>query len=75
MLESENGNFFKRNNSLKSHQTMTKFKVDLHNPMMYPYIKFELNVFKPYSDNEQKLKISNFFLSSRAITLSKINGP
>jgi hypothetical protein len=30
--------------------------------MMYPYIKFELNVCYPYRDNERKLKISNFFL-------------
>ena len=29
--------------------------------MMYPYIKFELNVCNPYKDNEQKLKISIFF--------------
>jgi hypothetical protein len=40
---------------------MTKFKLDLRNFMMYPYIKFELNVCNPYRDNERKLKISNFF--------------
>jgi hypothetical protein len=28
--------------------------------MIYPYIKFELNVCNPYKDNEQKLKISIF---------------
>jgi hypothetical protein len=38
---------------------MTKFKLDLHNPVTYPYMKFELNVFYPYRDKEQKLK--NFF--------------
>jgi hypothetical protein len=30
---------------------MTKFKLDLRNPMTYPYIKFELNVCNPYRDN------------------------
>jgi hypothetical protein len=29
--------------------------------MKYPYIKFELNVYNTYRDNERKLKISNFF--------------
>jgi hypothetical protein len=33
--------------------------------MTYPYIKFELNVCNPYRDNEQKLKISKFFLFKR----------
>jgi hypothetical protein len=44
---------------------MTKFILDLHNPMRYPYIKFELNVCNPYRDNEQKLKISKKFLFKR----------
>jgi hypothetical protein len=33
--------------------------------MTYPYIEFELNVCNPYRDNEQKLKISKFFLFKR----------
>jgi hypothetical protein len=44
---------------------MTKFKLDLRNPMTYPYIKFELNVCNPYRDNERKLKISNLFWLKR----------
>jgi hypothetical protein len=40
---------------------MTKFELDLHNPMLYPYIKFEFNVCNPYSNNEGKLKIFTFF--------------
>jgi hypothetical protein len=37
--------FFSRGISLsKNHPTMTKFELDLHNPMMHPYTKFELNV-------------------------------
>jgi hypothetical protein len=47
--------------SVINHQTTTKFKLDLHNPMTYPYIKFELNVCNPYRYNERKLKISIFF--------------
>jgi hypothetical protein len=43
---------------------MTKFKLDLRNPMMYPYIKFELDVCKSYKDNERKLKISIFFFQT-----------
>jgi hypothetical protein len=46
---------------LKNHQTATKFNLDLHNPMLYPYLKFELNVCNSYRDNERKLKISIFF--------------
>jgi hypothetical protein len=53
---------------------MTKFKLDLHNPMTYPYIKFELNVCNPYRDYEPKLKFL-FFFCSRGITLSKTSGP
>jgi hypothetical protein len=33
---------------------MTKFELDLHNPMMYPYTKFELNVCNRSRDNEWK---------------------
>jgi hypothetical protein len=54
----------------KNHQAMpnskltciilNKFNVDLCNPMMYPCIKFELNVCNPYRDNERRLKISIF---------------
>jgi hypothetical protein len=55
---------------------MTKFKLDLHNPMTYPYIKFELNLCNPYRDNERKLKISKKKkFCSRGITLSKTSGP
>jgi hypothetical protein len=45
----------------KSNWTVTKFNFDLRNPMMYPYIKYELNVCYTSRDNERKLKISNFF--------------
>ena len=38
----------------KNHPTMTKFELDLHNPMMYPYTKFELNVCNRSRDNERK---------------------
>jgi hypothetical protein len=47
--------------TVKNHQTTTKFKLDLRNPMTHPYIKFELNVCNPYRDNERKLKICIFF--------------
>jgi hypothetical protein len=33
---------------------MTKFELDLHNPKMYPYTKFELNVRNRSRDNELK---------------------
>jgi hypothetical protein len=33
---------------------MTKFEIDLHNPMMYRYTKFESNVCNRSRDNEQK---------------------
>jgi hypothetical protein len=33
---------------------MTKFELDLHNPMMHPYTKFELNVWNCSRDNERK---------------------
>jgi hypothetical protein len=33
---------------------MTKFEHDQHNPMMYPYAKFELNVCNLSTDNERK---------------------
>jgi hypothetical protein len=36
--------FFSRGITLsKNHPTMTKLELDLHNPTMYPYTKFELN--------------------------------
>ena len=38
----------------KNHRTMTKFELDLHNPMMYSYTKFELNVCNRSRDNERK---------------------
>jgi hypothetical protein len=41
-------------NLSKNHQTMTKFELDLHNPKMYPYTKFELNVCNRSRDNERK---------------------
>jgi hypothetical protein len=47
--------FFSRGITLsKIHPTMTKFELDLHNPMMYPYTKFELNVCNLSRDNERK---------------------
>jgi hypothetical protein len=33
-LESRNWIFFKRDNSVKNHQTMTKFELDLHNHLL-----------------------------------------
>jgi hypothetical protein len=33
---------------------MTKFEIDLHNPMLYSYTKFELNVCNRSRDNERK---------------------
>jgi hypothetical protein len=33
---------------------MTKLELHLHNPMMYPYTKFELNVYNLSRDNERK---------------------
>ena len=38
----------------KNYPTMTKFEFDLHNPKMYPYTKFELNVCTHSRDNERK---------------------
>jgi hypothetical protein len=47
--------FFLRGITLsKNHQTMTKFELDLHNPKMYPYSKFELNVYNSSRDKEWK---------------------
>jgi hypothetical protein len=34
---------------------MTKFELDLHFRMIYPYVKFELNVSNCCKDNEWKL--------------------
>jgi hypothetical protein len=39
----------------KNHPTMTKFELDLHNPMMYPYIKFELNVCNRSIDEQKPI--------------------
>jgi hypothetical protein len=48
-------NFFSRGITLsKNHPTMTKFELDLHNPTLYPYTKFELNVCNRSRDNERK---------------------
>ena len=47
--------FFSRGITLsKNHITIIKFELDLHNPMMYLYTKFELNVCNLSRDNEQK---------------------
>jgi hypothetical protein len=54
-------NFLKKDNSVKNHRTMTEFELDHYNPMMYPYIKFVLNVCNRCSDNELKLKLSYLF--------------
>jgi hypothetical protein len=51
---------FKRDNSVSYHQTMTKFKLDQCILMIYPYVKFELNMYNCGGYNEQKLKISFF---------------
>jgi hypothetical protein len=53
-----NGDIFVQN-----HWTMTKFKLELLIPKMYLdlYVKFELNVYNHWGDNELKLKISDFF--------------
>ena len=67
----ETENLFKRDNSVKKSSDQNQIHLYLRNLMMYPYIKFELKVCNPYKDNEQKLKISIFFSSSRRITLSK----
>ena len=40
---------------------MTNFELDLHIPVIHPYIKFELNVCNRCRDNERKRKISDFF--------------
>jgi hypothetical protein len=48
-------NFFSKGVTLsKNHRTMTKFELELHNPMMYPYTKFELNVSNRSRDIERK---------------------
>jgi hypothetical protein len=62
----------KGHNSAKNHQTMTNNKHDLHNPLTYPYAKFELHVQYHLGDNERKLKISYYFQRERGITLSKM---
>jgi hypothetical protein len=54
---------------------MTKVELGLRIPLTYPYVKFELNVYNRWGDNEQKLKISYYFQSKRDITLPKIIEP
>jgi hypothetical protein len=49
----------------KNHQTMTKFDHDLHNPKMYPYTKFELNVFNRSRINERKPMIMEWWSDGR----------
>jgi hypothetical protein len=41
--------------TVKNYQITIKFRLDLHIPMMYPYIEFELNVCNGCIDNERKL--------------------
>jgi hypothetical protein len=38
-----------------------RFKLKLLIPKMYLYVKFELNVYNHWGDNQRKLKISDFF--------------
>jgi hypothetical protein len=62
--KTENFNFLptvKRDNFVQNHRTMTKFKLDLLINLMYLYVKFELNVYNCWGDDERKLKISLFF--------------
>jgi hypothetical protein len=66
---------FKRDNSVKNQWTKTKFKLDLRIPMTNLHMQFESYTCIQTKVRECKLKISIFFLSSREITLSKINGP
>jgi hypothetical protein len=49
--------FFKKDNSVKNHKIMTKFELnsDLCVPVIYPNVKFELNVCNCCRDNEWKL--------------------
>jgi hypothetical protein len=35
---------------------MTKFELEMRNPMMYPYIKFESNEHSRYRDNKLNFK-------------------
>jgi hypothetical protein len=67
--------FFKKDNFVKNHSTTTKFKLELLFPKMYLYVKFEVNVYNHWEDNERKLKISDFFSRSRGITLTAIIKP
>ena len=66
-FRAETENFFKRDNSVINHQTMTKFKFDLRNPITYPYIKCVQTLTEIMSGNWKFL----FFFCSRGITLSK----
>jgi hypothetical protein len=38
----------------QNHPTMTKFELDVHDPMLYPYIKLEFNVCNHSRDYERK---------------------
>jgi hypothetical protein len=38
----------------KNHWPMINFKLDLHNLMMYPSTKFEINVCNSYRDDDWK---------------------
>jgi hypothetical protein len=58
--------WFKRDNSVKNQQTITKFKLDLRISMMNLYMQFEPYTYIQTKVRERKLK---FF--SRGITLSK----
>jgi hypothetical protein len=55
---------FKRDNSVKNQQTITKFELDLHNHMMNLYMQFQPYTYIQTKVREQKLKIT-----SRGITL------
>jgi hypothetical protein len=55
---------FKRNNSVKNQQTMTKFELDLRIIMTYLHMQFEPYTYIQTKVREQKLKII-----SRGITL------
>jgi hypothetical protein len=66
---------FKRDNSVKNQQTITKFELDLHIPMAKLHMQFEPYTCIQTKVTERKLKISIFFQSSRGIALLKINEP
>lgn len=45
----------KGHDAVKYHQTWTKFDLDLRIPIIYPSIKFKLNVCNCCQDNERKI--------------------